>query len=107
MVQERSIELTTARCVMRPLAPRDLDALHALWSAAGVRRFLWDDEAIPIARTRAAIEQSQRMFDERGFGLWGAWLIEAPALGGFAGLWPFRDPPELELLYGVAEHLWG
>lgn len=26
---------------------------------------------------------------------------------GFAGIWPFRDPPEFELLYGVAEPLWG
>jgi ribosomal-protein-alanine N-acetyltransferase len=26
---------------------------------------------------------------------------------GFCGLWPFREPPNLELLYGIAESLWG
>ena len=30
-----------------------------------------------------------------------------PAIQGFAGIWPFRDPPELELLFGIAEPLWG
>ena len=26
---------------------------------------------------------------------------------GFGGLWPFRDPPDIELLYGVAEDACG
>lgn len=99
--------LLTKRCVLRPIAAADARQLHDLWSSAGVRRFLWDDEIIPITRTRSAIAQSERMFREQGFGLWGAWPGDSTELGGFGGLWPFRDPPELELLYGVAEHLWG
>jgi ribosomal-protein-alanine N-acetyltransferase len=101
------IQLTTKRCLLRPITAGDADQLHQLWSSPGVRRFLWDDEVIPMARTLAAIEQSQRMFREQGFGLWGAWPTGSPNLSAFGGLWPFRDPPQLELLYGVAEHLWG
>lgn len=26
---------------------------------------------------------------------------------GFAGLWDFRDPPELELLFGIGSQWWG
>ena len=107
MVGERSTELTTQRCVLRPITTDDAEPLHELWSSPGVRRFLWDDEVIPIARTRAAIEQSQRMFAAQAFGLWGAWSSASPGLIGFGGVWPFRDPPELELLYGVTERLWG
>jgi ribosomal-protein-alanine N-acetyltransferase len=99
--------LVTKRCVLRPITAADAHQLHDLWSSAGVRRYLWDDEIIPIVRTRAAIAQSERMFREQGFGLWGVWPTHSPDLGGFGGLWPFRDPPELELLYGFAEHLWG
>jgi RimJ/RimL family protein N-acetyltransferase len=66
------VRLTTARCVLRPVAARDLEPLHRLWSSAGVRRFLWDDEVIPIARAAAAIDQSDRLFREHRFGLWGA-----------------------------------
>jgi RimJ/RimL family protein N-acetyltransferase len=100
-------DLRTRRSMLRPLAAHDADQLHRLWTSAGVRRFLWDDEVIPIARTHASIEQNLRMFAELRHGLWGVWPIDAPALSGFAGLWPFRDPPELELLYGIAEHAWG
>jgi ribosomal-protein-alanine N-acetyltransferase len=101
-------ELRTARLVMRPLVAGDAEQLHELWTTAGVRRFLWDDEVIPPARTVAAIERSQTLFRERAFGLWGAWPAQQPStLAGFGGLWPFREPPELELLYGVAEPEWG
>ncbi len=106
MVGERLPKLTTPRCVLHPITLDDAEQLHELWSSPGVRRFLWDDEIIPLARTRAAIEQSQRMFEEQAFGLWGAWSSASPSLIGFGGLWPFRDPPDLELLYGVTERLW-
>jgi ribosomal-protein-alanine N-acetyltransferase len=92
---------------LRPVIPDDAEQLHVLWSSPGVRRFLWDDEIIPMARTRAAIELSQQMFEEQAFGLWNAWSPASQSLVGFGGLWHFREPPDLELLYGVAEHLWG
>lgn len=72
-----------------------------------MRRFLWDDEVIPIERTEAAIAQSGRLVAERTGGLWGMRLHGDATLCGFSGLWPFRDPPELELVFGVAEPLWG
>jgi hypothetical protein len=62
MVGERFPKLTTARCVLRPLTVGEAESLHDVWSSPGVRRFLWDDEIIPIERTRAAIEKSQRTF---------------------------------------------
>jgi [ribosomal protein S5]-alanine N-acetyltransferase len=107
MIPDRLVDLTTARCVLRPVTTDDVDALHALFTSAGVRRFLWDDEVIPIERTRGVVELSQRLFAERGFGLWGAWPPDSSHLIGFGAFWPFRDPPEFELLYGVAEPQWG
>jgi ribosomal-protein-alanine N-acetyltransferase len=89
------------------MTPDDAAQLHELWSSPGVRRFLWDDEIIPSTRTRAAIEQSQVMFADGACGLWGVWPSASPKLIGFTGLWPFRDPPDLELLYGVTEQVWG
>ena len=106
-------ELLTPRLTLSPLRATDTEALHELWTAPGVRRFLWDDEVIPPEQTADVVRRSEVLFSERGFGLWGARLQDSRAgyerakLAGFAGYWYFRDPPELELLYGVAEPLWG
>jgi ribosomal-protein-alanine N-acetyltransferase len=99
--------LTTPRCRLCPLDAADDAALHALFTSPGIRRYLWDDEVIPLAQTRDVIERSRRMFAADRFGLWGVRATGVAGLAGFAGLWPFRDPPEIELLYGIAEPAWG
>jgi RimJ/RimL family protein N-acetyltransferase len=101
------MELKTARTVLRPVTIGDAPELHQLWTGAGVRRFLWDGEIIPEARTSDTIARSERMFAERRHGLWTARDAGDRRLIGFAGLWPFRDPPDIELVYGVGESYWG
>ena len=101
------VSLTTARGLrLRPIREEDAGALHALWTAAAVRRHLWDDEVVPYERTLEAVGTSARLFAEHSFGLWGAYLPAGGDLIGFGGFWHFRDPPTLELLYGVAEPHW-
>jgi ribosomal-protein-alanine N-acetyltransferase len=107
MVSGAPHELQTERCVLRPIASGDTVLLHHMWISPGVRRYLWDDEIIPIERAREVVEKSEQMFRDGSFGLWGVWLRSPPSLVGFAGLWWFRDPPELELVYGLAESHWG
>ena len=100
-------DLRTSRLELRPLAPMDTEPLHALWTAPGVRRYLWDDEVIPLDRTRAVVAESIRLFETAGYGLWGVRLHSAAVLAGFGGYWFFHEPPRLELLFGVAESQWG
>lgn len=100
-------EIATPRTILRPLGPTDAPALHALWTAPGVRRHLWDDEVIPPERTAALVARSAALHGERGLGLWGAHPAGGDGLIGFAGYWHFHEPPLLELGYGVAEAYWG
>ncbi len=100
-------EIATPRTILRPLGPADTPALHALWTAPGVRRHLWDGEVIPPERTAALVARSAALHAERGLGLWGARLAGGDDLIGFAGYWHFHEPPALELGYGVAEAHWG
>lgn len=99
--------LETRRLRLTPLCAGDADALHRLWTAPGVRRFLWGGRVIPAERTRELIAHSESLHAQSGAGLWGAHLRGEEALMGFAGYWHFHDPAELELIYGVAEEHWG
>ena len=100
-------DLRTSRLELRPLALTDTESLHALWTAPGVRRYLWDDEVIPLEQTSAVVAESMRLFETAGYGLWGARLHSATDLVGFGGYWFFHEPPRLELLFGLAESQWG
>ena len=101
------MEIQTQRLVLRPLKSGDLDAIHRLWTAPGVRRYLWDDEIIPRDRTEDILQENERLFTEKSFGLWGGWSQTRERLIGFSGFWYFREPPEPEILYGIADDLWG
>lgn len=100
-------EIHTTRAVLRPVAPDDLDALHALFVDPEVRRFLWDDEVVARAVTEDVIARSQSQFRDQGHGLWLARLAQTSDPAGFAGFWYFHEPPQLELLYGLAPTQWG
>jgi [ribosomal protein S5]-alanine N-acetyltransferase len=102
----RFVRVSSGALQLAPLEPEDVEALHALWTAPRVRRFLWDDEVIPLDRTAEVVRTSGRLFAEQGFGLWAA-REPGGRLVGFAGFWHFREPPELELLYGVLDEAWG
>jgi RimJ/RimL family protein N-acetyltransferase len=99
--------LATPRARLRPAADSDASELHEAWTSAGVRRFLWDGRIVPREQTDETIARSAGMFRDHGFGLWVARAADTLRFVGFAGLWPFRAAAEFELLYGVAEDLWG
>jgi RimJ/RimL family protein N-acetyltransferase len=100
-------QLRTARCTLAPVTPADAAELHRLWITPGVRRFLWDDVVIPPARAAEVVSTSLGLFAQHRFGLWAARLTDTPEIVGCTGIWPFRSEQAFELLYGIAEPLWG
>ena len=100
-------EILSERLCLRPVSESDLEALHTLWTDEPVRRFLWDGEAIPRQQTRDIVEQNRSQFEQSGYGIWGVRRRGTDELVAFAGFWHFRDPPCLELLFGVASGHWG
>ena len=102
-----SREIKTPRLRLRPVTGADLNAIHRLWIDPGVRKYLWDDEVIPIDQAASAIETSQSLFEASGYGLWVVCPRDEETIIGFCGYWFFHDPPELELLYGITTTEWG
>jgi ribosomal-protein-alanine N-acetyltransferase len=99
--------IETARLRLRPFTTDDIDGLHRLWTDPGVRKYLWDDEVISRQQVSSVVDESMSLFEASGFGLWGAFPREGETLIGFCGYWFFHDPPQLQLLYGVAPSHWG
>ena len=98
--------LRTERLRLQPFTAAEADELHALWIQPEVRRYLWDDEIIPSAQTAEIVQRSEELFAAEGLGLWSIRRETGSPLLGFGGYWHFRDPPELELILGLAPSCW-
>ncbi|SRR5712692_6003509 len=101
------MKLETARLRLRPCTLEDLDALHRFWTDPDVRRYLWDDQIISREQAEAVVHSSLASFQAHGFGFWAVTLAGDGAMVGFCGLPLTGDPPEVELLYGIAPSSWG
>jgi ribosomal-protein-alanine N-acetyltransferase len=99
-------KIETKRLRLIPLSPDDLDLMHGVWVEPGVRRFLWDDEIISKEYAAGVISESVKLFEAEGLGLWSVRPRGEDRVIGFGGFWFFHDPPELQILYGLAEADW-
>jgi ribosomal-protein-alanine N-acetyltransferase len=100
-------EIRTQRLSLRPFTLADVDVIHRLWTEPGVRKYLWDDEIIPKEKAQEVIVKSVELFNKKGLGLWAATFHGQSTIIGFCGYWHFHEPPELEILYGIAPEHWG
>ena len=101
-----SIVLTSRRTTLEPLTPDHLDAMHALWTDQGVRRYLWDGRVIPVERAAEVIAASQGDFHKNRYGLWAIVDNESGRIAGFCGL-RSTEHGEPELLFGLWPRFWG
>jgi len=76
-----------------------------------MRKYIWDDVAISREEAASIITLSTGYFMHERFGLWAMRPAETVAevgrIIGFCGFWYFRDPPGLELIYGLEPAYWG
>jgi ribosomal-protein-alanine N-acetyltransferase len=99
------LPLETARLTLVPFTNADLDAVHALWTDADMRKYLCDDRIVSLDQSRQWLEESSAGFVARRFGLWGVHARATVALIGFCGCrdWPTGEP---ELMYGLLRPWW-
>jgi RimJ/RimL family protein N-acetyltransferase len=108
-----SQELRTARLLLRPVVPGDVDALHALLTDPAVRRHLLDGETVSRDFVARSIADSQAAFARIGCGLYAVHEADQEPLPGqrpLLGLCGFHlsgMPPERQLVYALAPAAWG
>ena len=101
------IELRSERLRLAPIEPGDREALHRIWTAPEVRRFLWDDRVIGLALVDDVIERSAASFAAEGFGHFALRTHAAEPLLGTCGLYRAEPGAEPELLYSLAPDQFG
>jgi ribosomal-protein-alanine N-acetyltransferase len=102
----------TERILLQPWTREDVDALHALWTAPKVRRYLWDDVTIAREVAEQVVESHLLTANKHGFGYWALHIPPpiSPAAAPIAGFCGFRfvdHGPEIELIYGLQPEYWG
>ena len=95
--------MTSERLTYHPVARASLDEFHRLVQDEHVRHFLLDGTLYPLEWSEARIQESERLFERRGVGLWLAYgKGEAPALVGFCGFLEIPSIPlEPQLVYAA------
>jgi [ribosomal protein S5]-alanine N-acetyltransferase len=100
-----SLVLETQRLTLRPIAKRDLAALHAVFVDPHVRKYLCDDEVFSLQQVEEMLHQSIQHFEKERFGLWSIELKSVGSLSremiGFVGLWYFFDEQQPQLIYAL------
>jgi ribosomal-protein-alanine N-acetyltransferase len=102
-----SFDLTTPRLQLRPCTTADVAALHRLWTAPGVRKYLWDDVVITNEQAAEVVASSLADFATHGFGHWIITRREQSELIGWCGLRQVSEPAGVEVLYGITPECWG
>lgn len=103
----RTPQLETERLTLRPLDAGDLNDLHSISNEPAVRRYLWDDEPVPVAAIRDLITQSRRTFSSEDIGLFGVRFRGHEDLLGFCGFVRLDGMVEMELAYELTASAWG
>lgn len=101
------IQLDTERLQLRPLEPCDRDHFHATNVSDSVKAYLWDNETIPLDLSREILETSVARFANEGWGLWKLLTRTDQRYIGYAGLWPFFEEPQPQLLYALEQSFAG
>ena len=99
-------DIFTERVQLSPVTSKNVKEVHKIWTLPEVRQYLWDDRVISFQETEEIIDRSIAAFNDKRYGLWLARLKKDRSLIGFCGYWPFFEPPQIQLIYGLDPNYW-
>lgn len=105
-------ELKTKRLRLAPITMDHVAELHALSVDPDVRKYLFEDQIIPVSRVEEMISTSEACFATYGVGFFALYVdIENDPFdgqfAGFCGLRVFENAKDMELLLGINPKVWG
>jgi len=102
-----SVMIETARLILRPFAPEDLDRLAAILADPGVVRYLPGGNPRTREQTDKTLQFIIGHWEQYGFGWWAITHKASRELIGWCGLKLIDTTREVEVLYLFARPYWG
>lgn len=96
-----SLVFETQRLRLKPILESELNTLHSIFINPYVRKYLCDDKVWSLQQVEEMLIESQRLFDERKFGLWFIETKDEKEIIGFVGLWYFFGEGQPQLAYAL------
>ncbi|NMF62689.1 GNAT family N-acetyltransferase [Brasilonema octagenarum] len=96
-----SLVFETQRLRLKPILKSELNTLHSIFINPYVRKYLCDDKVWSLQQVEEMLIESQRLFDERKFGLWFIETKNEKEIIGFVGLWYFFGEGQPQLAYAL------
>lgn len=100
------LPLITERLIIRPFAPTDLDAIHAVWSDPAVMNPV-PSKVLDRGESHAKLMEKIGHQDRHGFGKWAVVDKASATVIGECGLEYLDGGPDIELGYKFARAVWG
>lgn len=98
---QSTYNLHTERLSLVPMDLNDLAFFHSTNIDPFVRKYLWDDEEIPIELSRDILTETEKRFQEDGWGLWKMIRKTEGDTIGYVGLWIFFEEEQPQLLFAL------
>ena len=95
------LQIQTARLRLLPFTKGEVQLFHTLNVDPHIRKFLWDGEIITMEQATEILETNERLFRNKGFGLWKVEDKDTQHLIGYTGLWYFFEEPQPQLIYAI------
>lgn len=93
--------LETERTKLIPFRRKDVALFHSINTDPFVRKFMWDNDIIPLPVAEEIIATNERFFAQNDYGIWKIHLTGRNTVIGYAGLWFFFDEAQPQLIYAL------
>jgi ribosomal-protein-alanine N-acetyltransferase len=94
----------TQRLQLKPILEEELDVLYDIFTDPYVRRYLCDDKILALQQVEKMLSESQKLFNEKKFGLWLIRTKDNEEVIGVTGLWYFFEEEQPQLVYALLPH---
>ncbi len=99
--------IRTARLLLRPFEPRDVDLLASMFANQDVSRYIGVTSVVPREECRQMVDKMTAHWQQHGYSRWAVVDRQSDQAMGWCGLRHLADQDEVELLYALDKPYWG